>query len=98
MAKKQKAVPLTPDEVEALTTTEHLQRARYARNYWLGRSDAILKLAHPTPGQLEAQPWHEQHGLIWGAIAEKLDRLEELEAQQRAREYEASQKSPAGEC
>jgi hypothetical protein len=88
MSKKQKQMPLTPEEVEALTTTQHLQRARHNSAYWLRRSDAILKLAHPTPGQLDAQPWYEQHGLVWGAIAEKLDRLDELEHQERAHNYQ----------
>lgn len=85
--RKPKPVPLTPEEVEALTTTQHIQRCRYASAYWLKRSDAILKLANPTPGQLEAQPWHEQHGLIWGALAEKLDKLDSLEREERARTY-----------
>ena len=88
MAKKQKAVPLTPEQVEQLTTEEHFQRARNASAYWQKRSEAILKNPQPTPSQLESQPWFEQHSLIWAAIAEKLDRLHILEWQERQRHYD----------
>ena len=88
--KKPKPQPLTPDEVEALTTTQHLRRARENSTYWLKRSDAILKHPQPTPGQLQAQPWYEQHGLVWAALAEKLDKLNLLEQQERAQAYEAN--------
>ena len=83
--------PLTPEQVQELTTTQHMRRASSASQYWLKRSDAILQNPHPTPGQLKAQPWYEQHGLIWGAVAEMLDKLEHFEAAERAKQYTQGQ-------
>jgi hypothetical protein len=90
MAKKEKQVPLTPEEIAGWTTTQHCRRAFANAEYWQQRVEKIQKLENPSANQLAMLPWLQQHGAIWLAVAEKLGELNERERQQRADEYEKS--------
>lgn len=94
MAKKQKHVPLSLEEVAEWTTTQLMHRAYENADYWQKRCEKIAKLENPSANQQESLPWFQYHGAVWLGVANKLEELHELERQQRAAEYEKNQSKP----